>query len=74
MLRSERKKEHPAALRLRAAANEYANQAYAREMEAEEEASEWMWYAEKWRERVGELAECEQFLIDSQIWREMQEC
>jgi len=74
MLRSERRKEHPAAMRLRAAANEYANQAHAREMEAEGEAQEWMYFAEKWRGRVAELAECEQFLIDSQIWREMREC
>jgi len=73
-LRSERKREHPAALRLRAACNEYANQAHSREVEAQEEAQDWAWYAEGLRERVGELVGVEQWAVDCQIWREMAEC
>jgi len=72
-LRSERRKDHPAALRLRAASNHFANQALERQVEAEEEAREWAWCAERLRERVVELVACEQFLIDVQIWREMGE-
>jgi len=72
--RSERKREHPAAMRLRAACNEYANQAHAREVEAQEEAADWVWYAEGLRERVGDLVGVEQWAIDCQIYREMGEC
>lgn len=73
LLKSRQHRPHPAALRLRAAANEFANQARLREEEAEREADAWMVEAEMWRARTDELGWCEQFLVDVQIWREMSE-
>jgi len=72
-LRSARTGEHPHAMRLKAAANQFAADAAQRVANLQEENAEVLALAKEWQHRVQELQHYEQFVVDAQIWREVLE-
>jgi cob(I)alamin adenosyltransferase len=72
-LRSARTGEHPHAMRLKVAANQFAANAAQKTAEVQAENAEVLALAKEWRCKVQELEHYEQFVVDSQIWREMHE-
>jgi chromosome segregation ATPase len=65
--------EHPYALRLKAAVTQYANQVEQHGLAIEEDNRELYYLARRWKDRCEEMQRYEQFVIDSQIYREMQQ-
>lgn len=64
---------HPHALRLKAAVTQYANQVEQHGLAVQEDNRELYYLAWRWKEKCQEMQGYEQFVIDSQIFREMQQ-